>query len=164
MDQKDECIEVHRKVHLCTVIWFSVRQLGRSRRTTLPFHSRPFFIQIRAECGIKFAREGGMVSFWDRVRLSMSYGKVLLICGALFNVVCAYFLATSFVFAGIMDSLVLKVLYTTVELYLMRQFEHRDAVFFYINLGLTRRMMLATVLALDFLVWAVLMIIIVFAR
>ena len=94
----------------------------------------------------------------------MSYGKVLLICGTLFNVVCAYFLATFFVFAGVFDSLVLKTLYTSVVLYLMRQFEHRDAVFFYINLGLTRRGMLATVLALDFLVWALLMTIIIIAQ
>ena len=51
-----------------------------------------------------------------------------------------------------------------VVLYLMRQFEHRDAVFFYINLGLTRRRMLATVLAADFLVWALMITIIVIAQ
>ena len=93
-----------------------------------------------------------MISIWDKARLAMGYGKVLLICGTLFNVVCAYFLAEFFFYAGVLESLILKVLYTVVVLYLVRQFEHRDAVFFYINLGLTRRGMLATVLGMDFLV------------
>ena len=107
---------------------------------------------------------GGVISFWDRARLTMSYGKVLLVCGALFNVVCAYFLGTFFFYAGVVESLILKVLCTCVVFFLMRQFEHRDAVFFYINLGLTRRGMLMAVLALDYLVWAMLMAIIIIAQ
>ena len=51
-----------------------------------------------------------------------------------------------------------------IVLFLKRQVEHRDAVFFYINLGLTRRRMLATVLAADFLVWALMITVIVIAR
>lgn len=114
--------------------------------------------------GIYFARDGDVISFWDKARLAMSYGKVLLVCGALFNVVCAYFLGTFFFYAGVMESLILKVMCTGVVLYLMRQLEHRDAVFFYVNLGLTRRGMLATVLGLDYLVWAMLMTIIIIAQ
>ena len=114
--------------------------------------------------GIYFARDGDVISFWDRVRLSFSYGWVLLFCGALFNVVCGLLLATSFAFSWIDICLLFKLSCTAVVLYLMRQFEHRDAVFFYINLGLTRRRMLATVLAADFLVWALMITIIVIAQ
>lgn len=108
--------------------------------------------------------EGDVICFWDRVRVTISYGWVLLFCGALFNVVCGLLLATSFIYSGIVLSLILKLLCTGVMLYLQRQFEHRDAVFFYINLGLTRRRMLATVLAIDFLVWAIMITVIVIAQ
>ena len=89
---------------------------------------------------------------------------MLLICGALFNVVSGILLATSFIYSGIVLSLILKVLGTGVLLYLQRQFEHRDAVFFYINLGLTRRRMLAEALVFDYLVWALMVTIIVIAQ
>ena len=105
-----------------------------------------------------------MISFWDRARLSFSYGWVLLICGALFNVVSGILLATSFIYSGIVLSLILKVLGTGVMLYLQRQFEHRDDVFLYINLGLTRRRMLAETLAFDYLVWALMITVIVLAQ
>lgn len=105
-----------------------------------------------------------MISFWDRARLSFSYGWVLLFCVALFNVVCGLLLATSFIYSGILLSLILKLLCTGVLLYLQRQFEHRDAVYFYINLGLTRRRMLTAVLAIDYLVWALMITIIVIAQ
>lgn len=105
-----------------------------------------------------------MISFWDRARLSFSYGWVLLICGALFNVVCGLLLATSFIYSGIVLSLILKVLGTGVMLYLQRQFEHRDDVFFYINLGLTRRRMLAETLTFDYLVWVLIITVIVIAQ
>ncbi len=105
-----------------------------------------------------------MISFWDKARLTLGYGKVLLVCGTLFNVVSAYLLGSYFAFGGISLSLILKAFSTVFVLYLMRQFEHRDAVFFYINLGLTRRGMLTAVLALDYLVWALLMTIIIIAQ
>ena len=105
-----------------------------------------------------------MISFWDRVRLSFSYGWVLLVCGAVLNVLSGILLATAFVYSGIDLTLILKLLCSGTLLYLQRQFENRDAVFFYINLGLTRRRMLATVLAADFLVWALMITIIVIAQ
>jgi hypothetical protein len=39
----------------------------------------------------------------------------------------------------------------------MKQFSDRDAIFFYINLGLSRRKLLASVIVIDFLVLAILM-------
>ena len=105
-----------------------------------------------------------MISFWDRVRLSFSYGWLLLFSGAVLNLVSGLLLTTSFIYSGIVLSLIIKLLCSGVVLYLQRQFEHRDAVFFYINLGLTRRRMLATVLAFDYLVWAFMVTIIVIAQ
>lgn len=105
-----------------------------------------------------------MISFWDRVRLSFSYGWVLLFCGALFNIVCGLLLASSPAFSLIDICLLFKLFCMGIVLFLKRQFEHRDAVFFYINLGLTRRRMLATVLAADFLVWAIMITVIVIAQ
>ena len=95
-----------------------------------------------------------MISWLDRFRLSMEYGTGLLIWGGLFNAVCAVFLPAEMFSA----SLLLKGGVTAVSLYLTRQFENRDAVFFYVNLGLSRRRMLATVLAVDYLVWIALIV------
>ena len=108
--------------------------------------------------------EGDVICFWDRVRLTVSYGWVLLVCGALFNIASGVLLATSLGYSGIDISLLFKLLCTGVLLYLQRQFEHRDAVFFYINLGLTRRRMLAEAVAMDYLAWALMIIIIVIAK
>ena len=96
----------------------------------------------------------GMISWMDRFRLSMEYGTGLLIWGGLFNDASAVFMTTEMIF----ESMVLKGGVTAVSLYLTRQFENRDAVFFYINLGLSRRRMLATVLAVDYLVWIALVV------
>ena len=97
-----------------------------------------------------------MVSWMDRIRLTLEYGAGLLVLGGLFNAVCAVFLSSVLIF----ESLLLKVGITVASLYLNWQFENRDAVFFYINLGLNRRRMLATVLAVDYLVWAAMVVII----
>jgi len=105
-----------------------------------------------------------VISFWDRVRLSFSYGWLLLFSGAVLNLVSGLLLATSFIYSGIVLSLIIKLLCTGVVLYLQRQFEHRDDVFFYINLGLTRRRMLVEALAFDYLVWAIMITVIVIAQ
>lgn len=47
-----------------------------------------------------------------------------------------------------------------ITLYLMKQFRDRDAIFFYINLGLSRKNLLISVILIDFLSLAVLMAII----
>ena len=105
-----------------------------------------------------------MVSWLDRIRLTLGYGALPLFVGGLFNAVCTVFLSMEFYYSEILVLLILKVAVTAVVLYLNRQFENRDAVFFYINLGLSRRRMLATVLAVDYLAWAALIVIILLVR
>ena len=58
------------------------------------------------------------------------------------------------------DSFILKVALMAITLYLVKQFRDRDAIFFYINLGLSRRKLLISVILIDFLSLAVLMAII----
>ena len=94
----------------------------------------------------------------------MGYGAGLLVLGGLFNAVCFVLLSMGFFYGAIVITLILKAGVTAVSLYLNRRFENRDAVFFYINLGLSRRRMLKTVLAVDYLVWAVLIVIIILTR
>ena len=94
----------------------------------------------------------------------MGYGAGLLVLGGLFNAVCAVLLSMGFFYGAIVIMLILKTGVTAMSLYLMRQFENRDTVFFYINLGLSRRRMLKTVLAVDYLVWAAIIVIILLTR
>ena len=105
-----------------------------------------------------------MISWMDRFRLTMEYGAGLLVLGGLFNAVCYTFLSLAFFYSAILTTLILKTGVTAVSLYLKRQFENRDAVFFYINLGLNRRRMLTAVLAVDYLAWAALIVMILFTR
>ena len=105
-----------------------------------------------------------MVSWMERIRLTLGYGAGLLVLGGLFNAVSASLLSMSFFYSGIFISLILKAGVTAASLYLNRQFENRDAVFFYINLGLSRRRMLTTVLAVDYLAWAAMVVIILLTR
>ena len=58
------------------------------------------------------------------------------------------------------DSFILKGVLMAVTLFLVKQFRDRDAIFFYINLGLSRRKLLISVILIDFLSLAVLMAII----
>ncbi len=55
------------------------------------------------------------------------------------------------------DSFILKGVLMAITLYLVKQFRDRDAIFFYINLGLSRRKLLISVVLIDFLSLAVLM-------
>lgn len=105
-----------------------------------------------------------MASRVEKVLLTAGYGKGLLVLGGLFNVVCVTLLAASFSFAGVVYSFILKTVFTAVVLYLRKQFEKRDAVFFYINLGLTRRGMMTAVLAADFLALAILLVIVMLVQ
>ena len=58
------------------------------------------------------------------------------------------------------DSFILKGVLMAITLFLVKQFRDRDAIFFYINLGLSRRKLLISVILIDFLSLAVLMAII----
>ena len=55
------------------------------------------------------------------------------------------------------DSFILKVALLAITMYLVKQFRDRDAIFFYINLGLSRRKLLISVILIDFLSLVVLM-------
>ena len=105
-----------------------------------------------------------MVSWLDRFRLTMGYGAGLLVWGGLFNAVCYVLMREDFLYGAILAALIIKTWVTAASLYLHRRFENRDDVFFYINLGLSRRRMLTTVLAVDYLVWAALVIIIILTQ
>ena len=62
---------------------------------------------------------------------------------------------TSYTF--MVDSFILKVALLAITMYLVKQFRDRDAIFFYINLGLSRRKLLISVILIDFLSLVVLM-------
>ena len=114
--------------------------------------------------GMEFAGGRGMVSWMERIRLTLGYGAGLLVLGGLFNAASATLVSMTASYSMIFLSLILKAGVTAASLYLNRQFENRDAVFFYINLGLNRRRMLAEVLAVDYLIWAAVIVIILLAR
>ena len=87
------------------------------------------------------------------IALVWQYGKWIVAAEMLYNAVCAAFLAEAFSYAGLVSGLLLKMMFTPVVLYLRRLFEDRDAVFFYINLGWSRKRLLAGTLAIDFVVY-----------
>ena len=70
---------------------------------------------------------------------------------------CAKLQADGFSYAFMVDSFIIKAVLTAITVYLMEQFRGRDAIFFYINLGLSRRKLLTSVILIDFLVLAILM-------
>ena len=84
------------------------------------------------------------------IGLVWGYGKWMLAAGMVFNAVCAGFLAAAFSYVGVVDAWVLKLAFTAVVLYLHRLLEDRDAIFFYINLGLSRKCLMAWTLGIDF--------------
>ena len=93
----------------------------------------------------------------DRISLTWRYGKVIFLIGAVYNLVCARFQTLGFSYTFMMDSFTLKVPLMAITLYLVKQFRDRDTIFFYINLGLSRRKLLISVILIDFLSLAVLM-------
>ena len=84
------------------------------------------------------------------IEVVWQYGKWIFLAGMMYNAVCAGFLVGAFSYAGLVYALVLKLVFTAIVLYLHRVFEDRDAVFFYINLGMNRKGLLAWTLAVDF--------------
>ncbi len=98
----------------------------------------------------------------DRILLTLHYGKGILLIGAVYNLVCSGFQSSGFSYTFMMDSFILKAVLTAVTMYLVMQFQERDAIFFYINLSLSRRMLLISVIVIDFLALAVLMAIMFF--
>ena len=113
--------------------------------------NRPIFLHIF--CKIDF----GMMTLRDRISLTWRYGKGLFLIGGVYNLVCAGFQSGGFSYTFMVDSFIIKTVVTAIMLFLMKQFSDRDAIFFYINLGLSRRKLLASVIVIDFLVLAILM-------
>ena len=93
----------------------------------------------------------------DRISLTWRYGKVIFLIGAVYNLVCARFQTLGFSYTFMVDSFILKVALMAITLYLVKQFRDRDTIFFYINLGLSLRELLISVILIDFLSLAVLM-------
>ncbi|MBO5563178.1 MAG: hypothetical protein J5939_05655 [Bacteroidales bacterium] len=70
---------------------------------------------------------------------------------------CAGFQAGGFSYTFMVDSFIIKAVVTVITVYLVMRFRDRDSIFFYINLGLTRRKLLTSVILADFLALAILM-------
>ena len=98
-----------------------------------------------------------MMTLRDRISLTWRYGKVIFLIGAVYNLVCAGFQTLGFSYTFMVDSFILKVALMAITLYLVKQFRDRDTIFFYINLGLSLRELLISVILIDFLSLAVLM-------
>ncbi len=99
----------------------------------------------------------GIMTSRDRISLTWRYGKGIFLIGAVYNLVCAGFQTLGFSYTFMVDSFILKGVLMAITLYLVKQFRDRDAIFFYINLGLSRRKLLISVVLIDFLSLAVLM-------
>lgn len=98
----------------------------------------------------------------DRISLTWRYGKGIFLIGAVYNLVCAGLQSGGFSYMFLVDSFILKAVITAITVYLGKQFRDRDAIFFYINLGLSRRKLLTSVILADFLALAFLMTIMYF--
>ena len=94
--------------------------------------------------------EEAVLSIGKKLLLTLSYGKVFLVFGTLFNAACVFFLSQAFFYSGLILAFILKAFFTAVVWYLRSQFMSRDAVFFYINLGCSPGKLLAGALAIDF--------------
>ncbi len=97
------------------------------------------------------------MTLWDRISLTWRYGTGIFLIGAVYNVVCAGFQSGGFSYSFMVDSFIIKAVVTAIAVYLTDQFRDRDAIFFYINLGLSRGKLLFSVILVDFLVLALLM-------
>lgn len=97
------------------------------------------------------------MTFRDRIYLTWSYGKAQFLVGAAYNIVCTQILTRGFSYSFYIDAFILKAAVYAITYYLVRQFRGRDAIFFYINLGLSRRKLQLSVLLVDFLVLAILL-------
>ena len=93
----------------------------------------------------------------DRISLIWQYGKGVFLIGAVYNLVCAGFQSGGFSYAFMMDSFILKAVVTAIVLFLVEQFRDRDAIFFYINLNISRRDLIVSVILVDYLALAILM-------
>ena len=99
----------------------------------------------------------GIMIIRNRISLTWRYGKAQLLIGAVYNLVCMNFLLSGISYTFFVDSFIVKVPLTAIILYLNRKFRDRDAIFFYINLGLSRRKLQISVILADFLALAIML-------
>ena len=97
------------------------------------------------------------MSLRDRISLTWRYGKAQLLIGAVYNLVCMNFLLSGISYTFFVDCFLMKVPLTAIILYLNSKFRDRDAIFFYINLGLSRRKLQISVILADFLALAIML-------
>ena len=93
----------------------------------------------------------------DRISLTWRYGKAQLLIGAVYNLVCMNILLNGISYMFFVDCFIVKVLVTAIIMYLVSIFRDRDAIFFYINLVLSRRKLQISVILADFLALAILL-------
>lgn len=67
------------------------------------------------------------------------------------------FLLSGISYTFFVDCFIVKMLVTAITLYLVSKFRDRDAIFFYINLGLSRKKLQVSVILADFLALAILL-------
>jgi hypothetical protein len=102
-------------------------------------------------------KASGIMSLRDRISLTWRYGKAQLLIGAVYNLVCMNFLLSGISYTFFVDCFLMKVPLTAIILYLNSKFRDRDAIFFYINLGLSRRKLQISVILADFLALAIML-------
>ncbi len=95
--------------------------------------------------------------FLNRISLTWRYGKAQLLIGAVYNLVCMSFLLSGISYSFFVDCFIVKVLVTAFSMYLASKFRDRDAIFFYINLGLSRGKLQISVILADCLMLAILL-------
>ena len=93
----------------------------------------------------------------DRISLTWRCGRAQLLIGAVYNLVCMNFLLSEISYTFFVDCFIVKVVLTAIIMFLTSMFRDRDAIFFYINLGLSRRKLEISVILADFLALAILL-------
>ena len=93
----------------------------------------------------------------DRISLTWRYGKTQLLIGAVYNLVCMNYLMSGISYTFFVDCFIIKMPLTAILLYLDSKFRDRDSIFFYINLGLSRRKLQVSVILADYLMLIILL-------
>ena len=93
----------------------------------------------------------------DRIYLTWNYGKAQFLIGGVYNVACTALMAQSFFYSFFVDCFIVKAVFTAVLLYLVNHFRDPGAIFFYINLGLSRRRLTVSIILVDFLALAIML-------
>lgn len=100
------------------------------------------------------------MTFWNRILLTYHYGRGVFLIGAVYNLMCVGLLFVGFSYSFMVNSFIIKGLITAITLFLLKKFRNRDDIFFYINLGLSYRLLLTSIILADFLSLATLITII----